>query len=367
MISLARHPRAALRSLLGPSPAWAALVALAAACGADVTRASAPPQPQPPAGGAASISIDQPTGFEGSVKLDRSEQASFTATVRDASGAVLTGHAVTWSSSAASVATVSSTGTVTGVGPGNATITATSDGKSDTRAVQVVALNLTAFQLSVLVTDDAGNPIPGAFVDNVYYGARPPGCLFCNIPFGHDVSGTADGMGSYTGHFVTAPEGMDGFAGAAHAFAYAIVSSPNFETDRRFVLGTTPSFSEPIHLHAMREIAAGDSVSVTIASTDPVYQELDTTPAFSGTLVCRSVRIRVTTAGVLAVNAESVGSGPAPFVEIDRADESDLLAFGQGTVSHSVHAGDVVEVRIVTTIAPGDPSQSFTLHTAVTP
>jgi hypothetical protein len=115
----------------------------------------------------------------------------------------------------------------------------------------------------------------------------------------------------------------------------------------------------------MREVAAGDSVSVTITSTDPVYQEMDTSPAFFGTTVCRSVRVRVVTDGVLSVNAVTVGSGLAPFVELDRGDESDLIAFGTGTVSHSVHAGDTVEVRVAATIKPGDPSQSFVLHTAV--
>jgi hypothetical protein len=221
MISIARKLCSAIRSPLGPSSAWGALIALAAACGGDSTPTSAPPQPQPqpPAGGAASTSIDQSTGFGGSIKLDVREQASFTATVRDTSGAVLAGHAIAWSSSSASVATVSSAGTVTGVGPGNTTITATSDGKSDTRTVQVVALNLTAFQLSVLVTDDAGNPIPGASVENIYYGARPSGCFSCNIPYGGFVSGTADATGSFTGHFVADPEALDGFAGAAHAFA----------------------------------------------------------------------------------------------------------------------------------------------------
>lgn len=341
------------------------MIALAAACGGESTPTSTPPQP--PAGGAASISIDQSTGFEGSIKLDVREQASFTATVRDASGAVLPGHAITWSSSSASVAAVSSTGTVTGVGPGTATIRATSDGKSDTRTVQVLALNLTAFQLSVLVTDDAGRPIPGASVEDSYYGARPSGCLACNIPYGNFVRGVADSTGSFTGHFVAAPEGMDGFAGAAHAFAYVVARSPDFETDRRYVLGTTPSFREPIHLHAMHEIAAGDSMSVTITSTDPVFQAFDTSPGSLATDVCRSVRIRAATDGVLSVTVVPVASGAAPFVEIDRADESEWIAFGAGAASHAVHAGDVVEVRIATTIAPGDTSQSFLLRTSMTP
>jgi hypothetical protein len=52
-------------------------------------------------------------------------------------------------------------------------------------------------------------------------------------------------------------------------------------------------------------------------------------------------------------------------VEIDRTDESDFIAFGAGTASNAVHAGDTVEVRIATTIKAGDPSQSFVLRTAV--
>jgi hypothetical protein len=340
------------------------LVFVAAGCGGDGPPTSAPPPPPPP--GAASIAIDQSPGFGGAFKLDVHEQALLTATARDTSGAVLTGHAITWSSSAVSVATVSSTGTVTGVGPGSARITATSDGKSDTRTTQVIALNLAAFDLSVLATDDAGNPMSAASVEEVYYGARPAGCLSCNIPYGGFVSGTADGTGSFTGHFIASPEAMNGFAGSAHAFAYVVTSSQNFETDRRFVLGTTPSFTEPVHLHAMREVVAGDSLFVTIASTDPVYQELDTSPALSGATVCRSVRVRAMTDGVLSVNAAPVGSSAAPLVELDRADESEVMALGTGAVSHSVRAGDVVEVRIAARIKTGDPSASFVLHTAIT-
>jgi hypothetical protein len=364
MISATRRSCPPGRSPLRPSFALAALIAFAPSCGGDRTPTSAPPAPQPLKSDVASVSIDQLKGFFG-IKLDVGEQASLTATVRDASGAVLVGHAITWSSSSPSVATVSSTGTVTGAGTGTATIAATSDGKTDTRTVQVLALNLTAFQLTVFVTDDAGKPVPGASVENVYYGARPADCLVCNIPYGNYVSGTTDNAGSFTGRFVADPEAMDSWAVAVHAFAYVVASSPNFETDRRFVIGTTPPFAQPLHLHAMREVAAGDSVSLTIASTDPVFQALDTSPAEFGTTVCRSVRVRAATDGVLSVNAVPVGSGLAPLVELDKADESDLIAFGTGGVSQSVHAGDVLEIRIATTIRPGEPSQSFVLHTAL--
>ncbi|HEX6252128.1 MAG TPA: Ig-like domain-containing protein [Gemmatimonadaceae bacterium] len=64
---------------------------------------------------------------------------ALTATTRDAGGNTLTGRAVTWTTSAPTVATVSSSGVVTGVAPGTAIITATSEGKLGTATVTVTA------------------------------------------------------------------------------------------------------------------------------------------------------------------------------------------------------------------------------------
>jgi uncharacterized protein YjdB len=61
-----------------------------------------------------------------------------TATLRDANNNVLTGRAVAWSSDGPSIASVNaSTGLVTGVSPGSATITATSEGQSGTSVITV--------------------------------------------------------------------------------------------------------------------------------------------------------------------------------------------------------------------------------------
>jgi uncharacterized protein YjdB len=62
------------------------------------------------------------------------------ATVRDVNGVVVTDRVVTWTTSSAPVATVSASGVVTGVGSGSVTITATSEGKSGTTSVTVVAV-----------------------------------------------------------------------------------------------------------------------------------------------------------------------------------------------------------------------------------
>jgi hypothetical protein len=72
------------------------------------------------------------------------ETVQLTATPRDAEGQPLSGRTVTWATSAPPVATVSSTGLVTGVGAGTATITATSEGIHGTSSVTVTALSPSA-------------------------------------------------------------------------------------------------------------------------------------------------------------------------------------------------------------------------------
>ena len=61
------------------------------------------------------------------------------ATTQDANGVALTGRQITWAASDAAIATVSPSGTVTGVAEGDATITATSEGKTGSAAVTVQA------------------------------------------------------------------------------------------------------------------------------------------------------------------------------------------------------------------------------------
>src|SRR5690606_21766816 len=80
----------------------------------------------------ASVSVS-PSSFS----LPVGDTRQLSVTLKDASGNTLTGRTVNWSSSATSVATVNSSGRVTAVGAGTATITATSEGKSGTAQVTV--------------------------------------------------------------------------------------------------------------------------------------------------------------------------------------------------------------------------------------
>ena len=74
-----------------------------------------------------------------SASLAAGRTSQLTATVKDASGAALTGQSVTWASSNPGAATVSSTGLVSAVGVGSATITASTSGKQGQAMIDVTA------------------------------------------------------------------------------------------------------------------------------------------------------------------------------------------------------------------------------------
>ena len=81
-----------------------------------------------------------------------------TATTRDASGNVLTGRAITWTTGNAARATVSAAGVVTGVAAGApVTITATSEGKTGTAAITVTLVPVA----SVSVTPETATVMVG--------------------------------------------------------------------------------------------------------------------------------------------------------------------------------------------------------------
>ncbi|MEO7965337.1 MAG: Ig-like domain-containing protein [Gemmatimonadaceae bacterium] len=104
------------------------------------------------------------------------QSSSLTGDVLDATGAIVPGRTITWSSSNPAVATVNTNGVVTAVGAGNVTITAASGNVTGTAlvSVQLVAVSSVAIaptsaallageslQLTAEVRDANGNPLPG--------------------------------------------------------------------------------------------------------------------------------------------------------------------------------------------------------------
>jgi uncharacterized protein YjdB len=117
-----------------------------------------------------SITVNPPAAT-----LTVAQSVTLTATVRDESGATMSGASVSWSSDKPLTAVVSPSGVVTGLLPGTATITASSGGKSGSAAITVqlapvgsVAVTPTMLdlrergdrrhgQLTATVRDAAGN------------------------------------------------------------------------------------------------------------------------------------------------------------------------------------------------------------------
>ena len=133
--------------------------------------------------GSSTVSVAAPVASvsvtPASASLTTGQTVQLTATPRDAGGNALTGRVVTWSSNNTSVATVNSTGRVTAVAAGSATITATSEGRNGTSAITVtvppvatvsvspastsVAVGGTV-QLAVTLRDASGNVLSGRVV-----------------------------------------------------------------------------------------------------------------------------------------------------------------------------------------------------------
>lgn len=117
------------------------------------------------------------------------------ATARDASGNVLTGRTITWSSSAANVATVNASGWVTGVAAGTATVTATSEGRSGTATITVTAATTSPVRIDTIFNegfesgtlsawqDGVNTSVQRIITTNPRSGAR---ALEVNVPAGSD-------------------------------------------------------------------------------------------------------------------------------------------------------------------------------------
>jgi alpha-tubulin suppressor-like RCC1 family protein len=108
-------------------PLWLAAVVLLGitSCGGN-GGSNAPPEP------VASVTIVPST-----LSLTVGQTQQLTAVLRDAAGAELSGRAVTWTTSDAAVATVSTSGMVSALSTGSATIEATSEGQTGQATVSV--------------------------------------------------------------------------------------------------------------------------------------------------------------------------------------------------------------------------------------
>src|SRR5206468_3343642 len=122
------------------------------------------------------VPVSSVTVSPASATVQVGQTVQLTATPKDASGNPLTGRMVTWSSSNNSVASVTSSGLVSGGAAGSATITATSEGQSGTASITVTSVPVASVsvtptsanvnegktvQLTATPKDGGGNPLSG--------------------------------------------------------------------------------------------------------------------------------------------------------------------------------------------------------------
>lgn len=123
---------------------WLFGLVASSACGGGGAESSGPPPPPPPTV-VASVDVQPATGT-----TDPGQTLQLTAPPRDADGRALS-RTVTWTTSSATVATVSTSGLVSAVAAGSVTITATSEGRSGTATITVPPFLATACS--------GGNPV----------------------------------------------------------------------------------------------------------------------------------------------------------------------------------------------------------------
>ncbi len=140
------------------------------------------------------------------------------AVLRDESGAVLTGRAIAWNSSNVAVAAVSSAGVVTALSAGTTTITASSEGRSGTATVVVLA----RLPSAVIVTPGSTTLVVGATQMLTAQVTDAQGNLITDRPvvFSSDApavatvssSGVVTALAPGTAHITATSEGQSGSA-----------------------------------------------------------------------------------------------------------------------------------------------------------
>jgi uncharacterized protein YjdB len=197
------------------------LLAALLACGGE----GGPPSTQPvtPAGPVVtSVLIAPPAG-----PIEVGASLALVATVRDQAGNPMAGKTVAWSTSDANVATVQSSGTVTGVAAGNAIISASVEGKTGSTQLTVMATPVATVTLSppsapvvagqpaamiIAIADRNGNALAGRRVtwsssNTVVATVDANGALAALSPGTTTITALCEGITATAAVVVTAPSG----------------------------------------------------------------------------------------------------------------------------------------------------------------
>ncbi|HEV8217510.1 MAG TPA: Ig-like domain-containing protein [Gemmatimonadaceae bacterium] len=328
--------------------------------------------------GSASVTV-QPkpvatvTVTPGTASLTVGQTTNLTVVLKDQNGGVLTGRTVVWTTSSSAVATVSSSGTVTAVGAGNATITATSEGKSGTASITVTAIPVgsvtvsppsttvpatTTVGLNVVVKDVNGTVVTDRVVTWTTSNAAAATVSSSGV-----VTGVAIGTATITATSET--KSGSATVNVTQAPVSTVTITPPSPT---VVIGTTTTLSA-ITRDANGVVLTGRAV--TWSSSNPAVAAVTTAGAVtgvstgtatitatsegkSGTASVAVVPVPVATVAVSPLSANVVVGGTQQLVAVTKDASNNTLSGRIVTWSTSSTAiATVSTAGVVTGVAPG--------------
>lgn len=209
---------------------------------------------------------------------------SFTATMRDGSGNVLSGRVVTWTSSNTAVATVTTSGVARGVTAGSASIIATSEGKADTSLVTVIVVPVS----SISVTPASARIAVGATASFTATTRDSAGGTLTGRVI--TWSSTNTGVATVTG---------SGVATGVTAGSASIIATSEGKADTSALTVVVVPVASVTVTPASKAITVGATTSFTATTRDSA----------GGTLTGRSITWNSTNTSVATVNGSGVASG----------------------------------------------------------
>ena len=153
----------------------------------------------------------------------------------------------------------------------------------------------TAFEMTGVVTDDKGTPVPGAKVVMQFDFEAGPSVL-------------TDGSGRYSVRFASTRGANAGPPGTELSVAMAFIEAPGYDWYARYLIAPTEQFVENFHLRRIHRITAGESAVVTVEPGSRVCGG-DWSPGRE--TMCGTIHVVAPADGTLTVEAVPADGGPA--------------------------------------------------------
>ena len=262
------------------------------------------------------------------------------ATERDAAGNILSGRVVTWATSAAGVATVSTSGVITAVAVGSATITATSEGKTATVAVTVA-------------TATASLTLAAAGQSQVYLNspnfsqtlAVTAGSQYLIAVVNTDATNTQIENFSLTGSF------------AGSAATAGVAASRVFPSAQQSTAGPTYALSAQDRINATAMRLQAQNHMAMLESNRAIYARMNTPAAAAARARATSGRSAPSSAAVIS---QTVGTVNKLYVRKSGSTScTSADSIGGRTVAVGQHVIVVADTNNTTWTAANRPDTSF--------